>query len=428
MNIQKMKELIDKLSQASRAYYDEDKPIMSDKQYDALYDELAALENSTGIIMAGSPTQKVQGSVSEAFEKVRHSEPMLSAQKTKDVNEVVSFAGGREVNVSWKLDGLTLVLIYDGGTLQKALTRGNGEFGEDVTANARMISNIPLTIPYKERVELRGECLISWKAFDEVNTDGEYSAARNLAAGSIRQLDPMVTKSRKLSFIPFKLISPARTTKSEDLKWLASLGFDVVENINAASNLKEVIKQFAPEKYDYPVDGVIIEYNVNCASLSIFDFSGVESIDDGAFAESGLQEVNLPHNIQEVGELAFRECKLLKTFHWNAQIKNIPQYCFYNCLSLSTFDFSSVESIHEGAFAGSRLQEANLFHNIQKVEPFAFQDCKSLVKVEWLSDESINIYTFANCENLKSVNISDQVQNIEANAFQGCPNAEFSFI
>ena len=269
MNIQKMKELIDKLSQASRAYYDEDKPIMSDKQYDALYDELAALENSTGIIMAGSPTQKVQGSVSEAFEKVRHSEPMLSAQKTKDVNEVVSFAGGREVNVSWKLDGLTLVLIYDGGTLQKALTRGNGEFGEDVTANARMISNIPLTIPYKERVELRGECLISWKAFDEVNTDGEYSAARNLAAGSIRQLDPMVTKSRKLSFIPFKLISPARTTKSEDLKWLASLGFDVVENINAASNLKEVIKQFAPEKYDYPVDGVIIEYNDNQYARSL---------------------------------------------------------------------------------------------------------------------------------------------------------------
>lgn len=165
-----------------------------------------------------------------------------------------------------------------------------------------------------------------------------------------------------------------------------------------------------------------------CVSLSTFDFSGVESIGKWAFEGSGLQEVNLPHNIQEVGELAFRECKLLKAFHWNAQIKNIPQYCFYNCLSLSTFDFSSVESIHEGAFAGSGLQEANLFHNIQKVEPFAFQDCKSLVKVEWLSDESINIYTFANCENLKAVNISDQVQNIEANAFQGCPNAEFSFI
>ena len=166
----------------------------------------------------------------------------------------------------------------------------------------------------------------------------------------------------------------------------------------------------------------------NCASLSIFDFSSVESIDDGAFAESGLQEVNLPHNIQEVGELVFRECKSLKTFHWNAQTKNIPQYCFYNCLSLSMFDFSSVESIHEGAFAKSGLQEANLFHNIQKVEPFAFQDCKSLVKVEWLSDEPIEIYTFANCERLKEVNISDQVKNIEVNAFQGCPNAEFSFI
>ena len=126
--------------------------------------------------------------------------------------------------------------------------------------------------------------------------------------------------------------------------------------------------------------------------------------------------------------MVFRECKSLKTFHWNAQTKNIPQYCFYNCLSLSMFDFSSVESIHEGAFAKSGLQEANLFHNIQKVEPFAFQDCKSLVKVEWLSDEPIEIYTFANCERLKEVNISDQVKNIEVNAFQGCPNAEFSFI
>lgn len=167
---------------------------------------------------------------------------------------------------------------------------------------------------------------------------------------------------------------------------------------------------------------------INCTSLSIFDFLSVESIHTDAFAESGLQEVNLPQNIQEVGEFAFRECKSLKAFHWNAQTKSIPQYCFYNCLSLSTFDFSSVESIHEGAFAGSGLQEANLPRNIQKVELFAFQDCKSLVKVEWLSDEPIEIYTFANCERLKEVNISDQVKNIEVNAFQGCPNAEFSFI
>lgn len=240
--------------------------------------------------------------------------------------------------------------------------------------------------------------------------------------------------------IPYRCFSRCVSLSTFDFSGVESIGkwsFEGsgLQEVNLPRNIQKVgdfafssCKSLKAFRWNAQTKNIPQRCFVNCASLSIFDFSGVESIDDGAFAESGLQEVNLPHNIQEVGELAFRECKLLKTFHWNAQIKNIPQYCFYNCLSLSTFDFSSVESIHEGAFAGSRLQEANLFHNIQKVEPFAFQDCKSLVKVEWLSDESINIYTFANCENLKSVNISDQVQNIEANAFQDCPNAEFSFI
>lgn len=174
-----------------------------------------------------------------------------------------------------------------------------------------------------------------------------------------------------------------------------------------------------------------LQEGVTTASIAIpetIDNMPVTVIAYQAFKESSITSIKIGGNIRAIDAGAFEDCQSLTSVIWNDHCKTIPYRCFSRCVSLSTFDFSSVESIHEGAFAGSGLQEANLFHNIQKVEPFAFQDCKSLVKVEWLSDESINIYTFANCENLKAVNISDQVQNIEANAFQGCPNAEFSFI
>lgn len=174
-----------------------------------------------------------------------------------------------------------------------------------------------------------------------------------------------------------------------------------------------------------------LQEGVTTASIAIpetIDNMPVTVIAYQAFKESSITSIKIGGNIRAIDAGAFEDCQSLTSVIWNDHCKTIPYRCFSRCVSLSTFDFSGVESIGKWAFAGSGLQEANLFHNIQKVEPFAFQDCKSLVKVEWLSDESINIYTFANCENLKAVNISDQVQNIEANAFQGCPNAEFSFI
>lgn len=264
--IARMKELIAIMRKESEAYYVQDDPIVPDSVYDAQFDELVALEKETGIILGGSPTQKVGGGVLDGLSKVTHVKPMLSADKTKSVEDLIKFAGDKKISVGWKEDGLTLVLTYKKGKLVQAATRGDGTVGEDVTEAAKTIPSIPLTIPVdSEEVVIRGECVIPWSAFNELNETLEtpYSHPRNLAAGSLRQLDLAEVSKRPLAFKSFEVVTPSDLiTKEAQWNYMTMLGLDIVEHeMTDAANLPEVIKHFDAEKYDFPVDGLIIEYN-----------------------------------------------------------------------------------------------------------------------------------------------------------------------
>jgi len=256
-----MQRLIKEIERANDAYYLHDDPIMTDKQYDELCAQLENLEKETGIVLANSPIHRVSGGVIKSLQKVKHSFPMLSANKTKNVEDVRSFMDRRVLVASWKMDGLTLVLRYNDGELMQAITRGDGTTGEDVTHNARMITNLPLKIPFKGHLELRGECVISWESFKKI--DLKASHPRNLAAGSIRQLDSKIAKQRKLSFFAFDHIDTGFKLKSESLQFLKEQGFEVVPHvvIRLADELDAAIEQFDPDKFEYPVDGIVFEYN-----------------------------------------------------------------------------------------------------------------------------------------------------------------------
>lgn len=265
-NIKKMKKLIQELNKASYAYYGKDSPIMSDKEYDALYDELMMIQKETGTTLAGSPTQKVQGYVLDGFTKVTHSKPMLSANKTKDINDIIKFLRDYDWYCSYKLDGLTLVLRYNDGKFVQGITRGNGIVGEDVTEQCKFIDNIPMTIPNKHFFEVRGECVMSWNEFKRVNStlDTPYSNPRNLAAGTLRNLDLNILKQRKLSFVVFEMVHPSFTWKTEELDYLDSIGFETVRrltDISTSINVSKCVEKMKPEYYEYPVDGLIFEVN-----------------------------------------------------------------------------------------------------------------------------------------------------------------------
>lgn len=257
-----LKHLTAELHKASVAYYQDDKPYMSDKDYDALYDELEALENKMGISLAGSPTQKVQGYVLDGFKKVTHSKPMLSAAKTKDPAEIKKFLKDNKWYCSFKLDGLTLVVKYKDGNFVQGITRGNGTIGEDVTEACRFIQNLPMKINTTKDIEVRGECVISWEEFDRINSELEepYSHPRNLAAGTLRNLDLNIVRDRKLSFVPFELVSPEIESKWEGMGYLDDLGFSTVQRIMGIT-VDQAIETMDPEKYEYPCDGLIFELN-----------------------------------------------------------------------------------------------------------------------------------------------------------------------
>ena len=268
--LNRMKTLIAQLLKANAAYYGKDDPIMTDLEYDRLYSELEQLEQETGIVLASSPTQRVSGEVLESLTAVAHTKPMLSADKTKSTSEIFKFIGGQKVVISWKLDGLTLVLRYEGGKLAKAITRGDGLKGEDVTHTVRVMGNVPLTIPCAEPLEVRGEGVISWQNFQELNeTLGEtYSCPRNLAAGSIRKLNAKESKKRRLEFLAFDLINNnlGGSTKWENLRFLAQMGFTTVgHSVLAADASQDAVEQaialYRPEEYAFPVDGLIFEYD-----------------------------------------------------------------------------------------------------------------------------------------------------------------------
>ena len=272
--IDKIKNLTMELLYHCHLYYDLDSPIISDAEFDRLYNELEQLENQENFWLTNSPTHKVQGSVLDCFTKVEHSKPMLSAAKTKDVNEIKKFIGNNDFYCSYKLDGLTLVTRYKDGKFVQAVTRGTGIIGEDVTEQAKMISNIPMSIPYNGELELRGECVVSWDNFHKINDELEnkYSHPRNLAAGSLRNLDTNITKSRNLSYIVFECVTELddidglMDSKYLELKWLKQIGFDIVESCMCPT--EDSVKAMDPSHYIFPVDGLIFELDSRTYSQS----------------------------------------------------------------------------------------------------------------------------------------------------------------
>ncbi len=272
-SIKRMKELGKKLREASRAYYQEDREIMPNVEYDALYDELSALEEETGIVLADSPTVNVGYEAVDQLPKEEHERPMLSLDKTKDREALREFVGEHPTLLSWKLDGLTIVLTYENGELVKAVTRGNGIVGEVITNNARVFKNIPLKISFRRRLVLRGEAIITYSDFEKINetigdADAKYKNPRNLCSGSVRQLNNEITAKRNVRFYAFSLVSAEgvdfQNSREVQFQWLNAQGFDVVEYRKVtADTLDEAMDYFAEAvtKNDFPSDGLVALYD-----------------------------------------------------------------------------------------------------------------------------------------------------------------------
>ena len=268
--IEKIKCLVDKLNKARKAYYQQSYEIMSDFEYDKLYDELEALEKETGIILSNSPTQEVGYVVLSELKKVKHDKKMLSLDKTKDISKIQEFLNTKDGLLSFKMDGLTIVLTYNDGSLISAVTRGNGEIGEDITHNCKVFKNIPLKIPFKEELIIRGEALISFKDFENINENlditEKYKNPRNLCSGTVRQLNNEITKDRNVSFLAFSLVNCNKqfNLKSEQLKFLNSLGFETVEfTLVNKDNVEKTILDFEHKvkTNKFATDGLVITFD-----------------------------------------------------------------------------------------------------------------------------------------------------------------------
>ncbi len=310
--IRRMKELTRILLAAARAYYQESREIMSNLEYDRLYDELLALEKETGIVLAGSPTQKVGYEVLSELPKEAHEFPMLSLDKTKEVAALQDWLGEQKGLLSWKLDGLTIVLTYEGGELVKAVTRGNGEIGEVITNNAKVFANVPLRIAYEGQLILRGEAVIRYSDFERINeqiedADARYKNPRNLCSGSVRQLNNEITAARNVNFEAFALVRADgvdfKNSRKEQFEWLRRQGFDVVEYREVTrETLPEAVGSFseAVQSCDMPSDGLVL------------------LMDDIAYGESLGRTAKFPRN-----SIAFkwadeiRETRLLE-IEWSA--------------------------------------------------------------------------------------------------------------
>ncbi len=271
--IERMKELIPVLQEAAKAYYQEDREIMSNFEYDKLYDELENLEKETGVTLAGSPTVSVGYEALDELPKEAHETPMLSLDKTKDVEALRDFIGDHKTLLSWKLDGLTIVLTYGDGKLQKAVTRGNGVVGEVITNNARVFKNIPLQISFKGDLVLRGEAIINYSDFEKINeeiedVDARYKNPRNLCSGSVRQLNNEITARRNVHFYAFFLVRAQgvdfQNSREKQFQWLKDQGFEVVEYRSVTRDtLDEAMEYFSTQvaKNDFPSDGLVALYD-----------------------------------------------------------------------------------------------------------------------------------------------------------------------
>ena len=304
---QRMRELVELLNRARKAYEQDNTEIMSNYEYDRLYDELEELEKELGTKMANSPTVNVGYEVVSGLPKERHERPMLSLDKTKEVERLKEFLGTKKAMISWKLDGLTIVLTYQGGELVKAVTRGNGIEGEVITNNAKVFQNVPLHIPYQGELVLRGEAVISYKDFEAINekiedVDAKYKNPRNLCSGSVRQLNNEITAKRNVKFFAFTLVRAEEVdfynSRMYQMQWLKEQGFDVVEHHPVtAETIEEEVAWFAKAigKNEIPSDGLVLVY------------------DDIAYGESLGSTAKFPRNAfafkwaDEVRETTLRE-------------------------------------------------------------------------------------------------------------------------
>ncbi len=272
-SLQRMKELVETLNEAAKAYYQQDREIMSNQEYDSLYDQLEQLEKETGTVLTNSPTVRVGYEAVNELPKEEHPRPMLSLDKTKDREVLRGFIGSHKCLLSWKLDGLTIVLTYENGELIKAVTRGNGIVGEVITNNAKVFKNIPLKIPYKGQLVLRGEAIITYSEFERINeligdADAKYKNPRNLCSGSVRQLNNEITAKRNVRFYAFALVSAQdvdfENSREKQFIWLKQQGFDVVEyKMVTSESLNDAMEYFSTAivNNDFPSDGLVVTYD-----------------------------------------------------------------------------------------------------------------------------------------------------------------------
>ena len=305
---ERLKDLVELLNKANKAYYQEANEIMTNFEYDKLYDELVGLEKETGMVLSNSPTVNVGYQVVSQLPKEQHNSPMLSLDKTKEVGALADFAGDRKCLLSWKMDGLTVVLTYENGELVKAVTRGNGLVGEVITNNAKTFKNIPISIPYKGRLTLRGEAIIKYSDFEQINreiedADSKYKNPRNLCSGSVRQLNSQVTAERNVNFVAFALINADDVdfgnSIEQQYKWMESQGFQVVEyRVVTRNSMEDAVKYFAGkiQTYDYPSDGLVlmfddIEYGLSLGTTAKFPRNGIAFKWEDEQAETTLKYI-----------------------------------------------------------------------------------------------------------------------------------------
>jgi len=343
-DLQKMKDLIEKINKADEAYFKNDSPIMTDREYDALVLELKMLERITGIHFSNSPIGKVPSDEKAELKTVRHSKPMLSCNKTKEISDIIKFVADKDVVLSWKMDGLTLVLRYENGKFVQAVTRGSGGIiGEDVTHTVRHIRNIPLAVPCKENFEVRGEGVLSWEDMQILSKLGDVAAThpRSIAAGAVRSATEDRGKLAHTDFFAFELIKDeAPETKTEQLAFLKANNFDVVEHklIGQDDDIRDCIEGWTPEGFAYPVDGVVCEYN------------------DIAYGKS-------------LGATAHHEKRML-ALKWKDEVKE-TRFRGVELNTTRTGVVSIVGIFDEVTIDGSRIHRANL-HNVSNFEKYKF--------------------------------------------------------
>lgn len=310
--LERIKESVELLNKAGKSYYSEGQEIMSNYEYDAMYDELKKLEEETGCVLSNSPTVNVGYEVLSELPKERHDSPMLSLDKTKDREALRDWLGEQKGVLSWKLDGLTIVLTYEDGKLSKAVTRGNGEIGEIITNNARVFKNVPVTIPYKGKLVLRGEAIITYSDFNRINEeipemDAKYKNPRNLCSGSVRQLNNKITKERNVNFFAFALVSADnvdfKNSRAYQFEWLKKQGFEVVEyKMVDRDNIIDTIAWFEKTivNNDFPSDGLVIIY------------------DDIAYGESLGRTAKFPRNAMAFKWTDETADTVLRQIEWSA--------------------------------------------------------------------------------------------------------------